>query len=98
MKIASLADVKARLSAYVDKAESEGPVIITRNGKPAAVLLAPKDDEELEGLILAYSPRFQALLEKSKKSMRKGEGVSHQEFWRTVSKNSSTKERNLKRR
>jgi len=42
MKIASLANVKARLSAYVDKAASEGPVIITRNGKPAAVLLAPK--------------------------------------------------------
>lgn len=98
MKIASLADVKARLSAYVDKAESEGPVIITRNGKPAAVLLAPKDDEELERLILAYSPRFQALLDKSRKSIRKGDGVSHQEFWSTVSKNSITKEPNMKRR
>lgn len=91
MKIASLADVKARLSAYVDKAGSEGPVIITRNGKPAAVLLAPKDDEELERLVLAYSPRFQALLDKSRKSIKLGEGVSHQEFWKTVSARRSPK-------
>jgi prevent-host-death family protein len=91
MKIASLADVKARLSAYVDKAESEGPVIITRNGKPAAVLLAPKDDEELERLVLAYSPRFQALLDKSRRSLKRGEGVSHQDFWRTVPKRSTSR-------
>ena len=41
MKIASLADVKARLSAYVEQCKTEGPVVITRNGKAVAVLLAP---------------------------------------------------------
>ena len=53
MKIAALADVKAHLSAYVDECENEGPVIITRNGKPAAVLLAPRDNDDLERLVLA---------------------------------------------
>ena len=53
MKIAALADVKAHLSAYVDECENEGPVIITRNGKAAAILLAPKDDDDLERLMLA---------------------------------------------
>lgn len=91
MKIASLADVKARLSAYVDTAVSDGPVIITRNGKPAAVLLAPKDDEELERIVLAYSPRFQALLDKSRRSLKRGEGVSHQDFWKTVSKRATSR-------
>jgi prevent-host-death family protein len=91
VKIASLADVKARLSAYVDKAGTEGPVIITRNGKPAAVLLAPKDEEELERLVLAYSPRFQALLGKSRRSIKLGKGVSHGEFWKTVAAGHSTK-------
>jgi prevent-host-death family protein len=42
MKIAVLADVKAHLSAYVDECENEGPVIITRNGKAAAVLVTPR--------------------------------------------------------
>lgn len=59
-----LADVKARRSAYVEQAETEGPIVITRNGKAVAVWLAPLDDDDLERLILARSPRFQALLEK----------------------------------
>ena len=35
MKIASVAEVKARLSAYL-RASEEGPVVVTRNGKPVA--------------------------------------------------------------
>ncbi|HMA80469.1 MAG TPA: type II toxin-antitoxin system Phd/YefM family antitoxin [Candidatus Binatia bacterium] len=84
MKIAALADVKAHFSAYVDECENEGPVIITRNGKAAAVLLAPKDDDDLERLMLAHSRRFQSLLGKSRKSIKAGKGVSHDEFWKIV--------------
>lgn len=84
MKIAALADVKAHLSAYVDECENEGPVIITRNGKAAAVLLAPKDDDDLERLMLAHSRRFQTLLAKSRRGIKAGKGVSHDEFWKTV--------------
>ncbi len=91
MKIAPLADVKARLSAYLDQAQTEGPVIITRNGKAAAILLAPKDDDDLERLILAHSPRFQAILEKSRKSIRAGKGIPHDEFWKTVAQRSKSR-------
>jgi prevent-host-death family protein len=86
MKIAALADVKAHLSAYVDECANEGPVIITRNGKAAAVLLAPKDDDDLERLMLAHSRRLQSLLSKSQKSIKGGKGVSHDEFWKTVAR------------
>ncbi len=84
MRIAPLADVKARLSAYVEQAETEGPIIITRNGKAVAVLLAPLDDDDLESLILARSPRFQALLEQSRQSVKAGRGLSSKDFWKTV--------------
>ncbi len=57
MKIAPLADVKARLSAYVEACRTEGPVVITRNGKAVALLLAPLDDEDLESLRLSRSAR-----------------------------------------
>jgi len=60
MKIASVAEVKARLSAYI-QACAEGPVIIARNGKPAVVLLAVQDEAELARLVLASSPKFHAL-------------------------------------
>jgi prevent-host-death family protein len=91
MKIAPLADVKARLSAYLEECETEGPVIITRNGKAVALLLAPKDEDDLERLILAHSPRFQALLGKSRQSLRAGQGVSHNEFWKTVAQRRKAK-------
>jgi prevent-host-death family protein len=90
MKIAPLADVKARLSAYLDQAQTEGPVIITRNGKAVAILLAPKDDDDLERLILAHSPRFQAILEKSRQSVRAGKGIPHDAFWKTVTQRSKS--------
>jgi prevent-host-death family protein len=88
MKIAPLADVKARLSAYVEQAEKEGPIIITRNGKAVAVIIAPVDDDDLESLILARSPRFQALLEKSRESIRAGRGLSSEQFWKAVNEKS----------
>ena len=83
MKIASVADVKARLSAYI-QACAEGPVIITRNGKPAAVLLAVQDEDELERLVLAYSPKLHALLEASRRQIQETGGVRHDEFWQEV--------------
>ena len=84
MKIAPLADVKARLSAYLDHVETEGPVVITRNGKAVAVLLAPRDDADLENIMLSRSPRFQALLDKSRESVQAGKGLSEKEFWKAV--------------
>lgn len=86
MKIAPLADVKARLSAYVDECGVEGPIVITRNGKAAAVLLVPYDDDDLERLMLARSPHFQSMLEGSRRSIKKGEGLSEKAFWDAVRK------------
>jgi prevent-host-death family protein len=84
MKIASLAEVKSKFSTYSKAAKKSGPVIITRNGKAVAVILAPVDDDDLERLVLSRSPRFQALLKESRDSIRAGEGVSHEEFWKNV--------------
>jgi prevent-host-death family protein len=86
MRIAPLADVKARLSAYLDECGVEGPVVITRNGKAAAVLLVPYDDNDLERLILGRSPRFQAMLSRSRQSLKEGKGLSERAFWEAVRK------------
>jgi prevent-host-death family protein len=83
MKIASVADVKARLSAYLKESE-RGPVVVTRNGKAVAVLLAVTDEDELERLVLAYSPKFQALLDKSRRQIEEAGGIPHDVFWRKV--------------
>jgi len=86
MRIAPLADVKARLSAYVDECGAEGPIVITRNGKAVAVLLVPNDDDDLERILLGRSPRFQAMLNRSRRSIEEGEGLSEEDFWKAVRK------------
>src|SRR5438874_13727777 len=83
MKIASVADIKARLSDYLKESE-QGPVVVTRNGKAVAVLLAVTDDDELERLVLAHSPKFQALLDKSRRQIEETGGIPHEQFWREV--------------
>jgi prevent-host-death family protein len=83
MKKASIADVKARLSDYIKESQA-GPVVVTRNGKPVAVLLAVTDEDELERLVLAHSPKFQAILEKSRRQIEETGGIPHDVFWRQV--------------
>jgi prevent-host-death family protein len=91
MRIVSLAEVKAHLSAYIDQCTTQGPVVITRNGKAVAVLLAPADDDDLEGLLLARSPRFQSLLARSRESIKQGKGLSREDFWKAVAERTQDK-------
>jgi prevent-host-death family protein len=91
MRIAPLADVKARLSAYVTECADDGPIVITRNGKAVAVLLAPLDDADLERLLLARSARFQALLNKSRQTIKEGKGLPPDKFWKEVRKRARTR-------
>lgn len=83
MKIAPVADVKARLSAYLRESE-KGPIIVTRNGKPVAVLIAVQDEDELERLMLAHSPRLRSILETGKRQIGESGGMEHKEFWQQV--------------
>ena len=83
MRIASVADVKARLSAYLH-ASAEHPVVVTRNGKAVAVLVGVADDEEVERLLLAHSKKLRAILDASERQIDEGQWLAHDEFWRQV--------------
>ena len=86
MRIVPLAEMKAKLSAYLDECTTEGPIVVTRNGKTAAVLLVPRDDDDLERLLLGRSPRFQAMLDRSRQSIEEGKGLSEEAFWKAARK------------
>jgi prevent-host-death family protein len=92
MKIASVAEVKAQFSAYLKESE-HGVVIVTRNGKPVAALLAVQDEEEIERLVLAHSPRLRSILQAAQRQIREGEGISHEDFWREMDQEKPSKER-----
>ena len=80
MRIASVAEVKSRFSAFV-KESAGGPVVVTRNGKPVAVLVGVTDEEEIERLLMAYSPRLRSILDESRRQISAGQGLDHEEFW-----------------
>src|SRR5713101_9362242 len=84
MKAVPVADVEADLSGYLEKCQTEGPIAIIREGKTIALLLAPRDEEDAERLALGYSPRLQALLDKSRESIKAGKGLSRDAFWQAV--------------
>jgi prevent-host-death family protein len=85
MRIAPVAEIKARFSAYL-KASAEGPVIVTRHGKPVAVLLSVEneDEDELERLMLAYSPRLRVILNAARQQIKESGGLRHEDFWQEV--------------
>ncbi len=90
MKIASVADIKAHFSAYL-RAATRGPVVVTRSGKPVGMLLAIDDEEELERLVLAYSPRLRTILDAARQRMRAGAGIRHEDLWREIEAGNKTK-------
>ncbi len=97
MKIAPVAEIKSQFSAFL-KASADGPVVVTRNGRPVAVIVGVQDEEEIERLLMAYSPRLQAILEDSRKQIREGEVLSHDEFWAEVEASRASPGRGRKRK
>ena len=67
MKIESLREVKNNLSSVVEQLEETGPVIITKNGKSRAVLLAVDESTDLESMLLSVNPRFWKLFDQAAK-------------------------------
>ena len=80
MKIASVAEVKSQFSAFL-KASEGGPVVVTRNGRPVAVIVGVQDEDEIERLLMGYSPHLRAILERSRQQFRRGEWLSEEDFW-----------------
>ena len=82
MKVASLKEVKDKLSEFLKTAEKED-VIITKNGKPNAVLHHLGDDE-LEDYLLEHDPRFRKKIERRWKKYLAQGGRSLEEIIREL--------------
>jgi antitoxin YefM len=82
MTTTSLANVKAHLSAFVTSVhDTHDRVTITRNGEPAAVLIAPDDLESLEETISILSdPQAMADIRESDAAIAAGDVMSLEDF------------------
>lgn len=73
-----LAEIKAHLSEVVDRVEQQHErVVLTRNGRPAAVIMSPDDLEALEDTLeLLSDPHALAEIARSREDAKKGRVVS----------------------
>ena len=74
MKRATMSEVKDDLSKYLRAASAED-IIITRNGKPAGVLVGFASDDDWFDYQLEHDPRFLARIDRARASLRAGRGV-----------------------
>jgi antitoxin YefM len=83
-----LSVVKARLSELVDRVESEDDrIIVTRNGRPAAVLVSADDLESLEETLAVLSDReLMRRIREGERAADRGDAVTLDELKRRYSR------------
>ena len=77
-----LAEIKARLSEIVDRVEREHErVVLTRNGRPAAVIMSPADLEALEDTLdMLSDPQALEEIRTARREIGEGRVVSAEEL------------------
>ena len=86
MTTISLADAKARLSAVLDEVrDTHERVVITRNGRPEAVILAVSDLEALEETLdLLSTPGALEGIRAAEAEVARGEAIDAEELRRLM--------------
>ncbi len=74
MRRVPLSEIKDDLSRFLREAEIE-EIVITRNGKPAGVLIGFASEDDWLDYRLENDRRFLRRIEHARKSMRSGRGV-----------------------
>ena len=80
MTSATIEQVKSGFDKFV-KAAERSPVVVTRKGRPVAMLLGSKNADDIERLMMAYSPKLRAILDRSNAQIDAGRGIPVDKFW-----------------
>ena len=100
MKTASAEKIAAQFDDYLEASRKQ-PVLITRNRKPVAVLLAVQDKADAERLAVRGRRSLRSIFEEAHEQLQKGRGIPHDQFWREVEQartaRRATKSRSKKR-
>ena len=77
-----LANVKAKFSEMVDRVEhTHDRIIVTRNGRPAAVLISPEELESLEDTLeLLSDPEAMRQLDEARHAHETGDFITGDEL------------------
>jgi len=78
VKRVSLSELKDDLSRFLREAKSE-EIVITRNGKPAGVLMGFASEDDWLDYQLENDPRFLNRVEQARDSLRERRGVRNED-------------------
>ena len=92
MKTVSSAKMATRFNDYLD-ASREQAILITRKGKPVAVLMAVQNQTEAEQLALSHGRSLRSILQKAHEQIQQGAGIPHDQFWRELEQSRIDKQR-----
>jgi prevent-host-death family protein len=70
MKLESLREVRNNFSEVIEALPRTGPVIVTKNGKSAALLIPIDENTDIETLVLSNSRRFWELFDRAASGKR----------------------------
>lgn len=82
MKTLPLSEAKAKLSQLVDAVASrDEQITITRNGRPAAIIVSPDEYESWEATIeIIRDPEFMASIRRGLRDLEEGRVVTEREL------------------
>jgi prevent-host-death family protein len=83
VKRVTAAKLAAEFNEYLE-ASQEQPVLVTRNGKAVAVLLAVRNTKEAEQLAKGRPRTLRSVLKEGHEQIQEGKGIPHDEFWQEV--------------
>jgi len=69
-----LSEIQDDLSRFLREAEHE-EIVITRNGKPAGMLIGFGSGDDWREYLVETDPRFLGRIERARKSLRSGRGA-----------------------
>jgi prevent-host-death family protein len=80
MRTLEIREATGPLAEYARKADA-GPIVITDAGRPIAAVVAI-DDVDLESLAVSADPKFQEIIQRSRKRQSEEGGLSSEEMRR----------------
>jgi prevent-host-death family protein len=92
VKTVSAAKIAAQFNEYLETSR-EQPVLVTRDGKPVALLLAVENQADAEKLARGRVRSLRSIFQKAHKQLQQGTGIPHDEFWREVEQSRRPKRR-----
>ncbi len=90
MKTASAAQIAAQFDDYLEASRSQ-PVLITRNRKPVAILLAVESKADAERFAVRGSVSLRSIFEEADEQLQSGRGVPNDRFWQEVEQSRKAK-------